>query len=76
MNTIFSVGTILIVGSLSLNTVAAKTPVQEQPHDRLNSPTKQGKPQDSKQLDRIDHKVPVNAKDVSNGVEQSDDDCE
>lgn len=77
MNTIFSIGAMLMVGSLCVNVAAANPLVQDQQLDRLNSPTEQHKLQDSKQFDQIDHKMPVNAKDVSNEATQSvDDDCE
>lgn len=77
MNTIFSIGTILMVGSLCVNAATGNSPVQDQQLDRLNLPTEQHKPQDSKQFDQIDHKMAVNTKDVSNDPEQPvDDDCE
>lgn len=77
MKTIFSTGTLLVVGGLFLNAVAAEPLVKDQQLDRLSSSTEKYILQDSKQPDRIAHKKPVNATNVSSDTEQSiDDDCE
>lgn len=66
-----------MVGSLCMNAVAAEPQVVDRQLNRLSSPADQHKLQDGKQFDRVAHKMPVNAKDDGNGVEQSvDDDCE
>lgn len=77
MKIIFSTGTLLMLGSLCVNAVAAEPLVVDQQLNKLNSTTDQHNLKDGKQLDQSGHKMPVNVKDVGNRVEPSvDDDCE